>query len=83
MAMGKAVVANDHPEQRLVIEQSGGGLCVPYDEEAFTAAVVELLNDPERCRQMGRKGRAYVLANRTYSVLADRVEKVYLDVVGR
>src|SRR5690606_17527731 len=35
MAMGKAVVANDHPEQRLVIEESGAGYCVSWDEAAF------------------------------------------------
>ncbi len=29
MAMGKAVVANDHPEQKRVIEESGAGYCVP------------------------------------------------------
>ena len=46
MAMGKSVVANDHPEQRLVIEQSRAGLCVPWSEEAFAAAVVKLLRSP-------------------------------------
>ena len=35
MALGRPVVANDHPEQRLVLEQSRAGLCVPYDESAF------------------------------------------------
>jgi hypothetical protein len=28
MALGKAVVANDHPDQRMVLEQSGAGICV-------------------------------------------------------
>ena len=83
MAMGKAVVANDHPEQRLILEESGGGLCVPYDERAFADAIVELLRDPQRCVEMGRKGQAYVLAHRTYDVIADKVEQIYYNVLDR
>ena len=32
------------PEQRLVLEQSHGGYCVPYEEDAFAGAIIELLN---------------------------------------
>jgi glycosyltransferase involved in cell wall biosynthesis len=74
MAMGKAVVANDHPEQRLVIEQSGAGLCVPWSEEAFANAIVELLRSPARRRELGERGRDYALRHRTYAVIADTVE---------
>src|SRR6202034_1202523 len=28
LAVGKAVLPNDHPQQRRVIEESGGGICV-------------------------------------------------------
>ena len=35
MAMGKAVVANDHPEQSLVIFESNAGICVSYEERSF------------------------------------------------
>jgi glycosyltransferase involved in cell wall biosynthesis len=83
MAMGKAVVANDHPEQRLLIAESGGGLCVPYDEEAFAAAVVRLLRAPLQAREMGLKGRAYVLQHRAYGRIADRVERQFLDIVAQ
>ena len=50
MAMGKAVVANDHPEQRSLIEHSGGGFSVPYEEEAFAEAVLRLISDPQLAR---------------------------------
>ena len=39
-------MANDHPEQRQVIEDSGGGICTAYDEEQFANAIVELLEGP-------------------------------------
>ncbi|WP_022661407.1 glycosyltransferase family 4 protein [Paucidesulfovibrio longus] len=82
MALARPVVATDHPEQRLVIEQSGAGLCTPYDEAAFAEAMLRLLADPGEARRMGLRGREYVLANRTYSSIADRVDAVYRRLLG-
>jgi glycosyltransferase involved in cell wall biosynthesis len=81
MAMGKAVVANDHPEQKRVLEESGAGLCVPYEEQPFAEAVVRLLREPEAARAMGERGRRYVIEHRVYGVIADRVERRMLDIV--
>lgn len=83
MAMGKAVVANDHPEQRLVIEESGAGLCVPYEERAFADAIIELLRNPKRAAEMGRRGREYVERHRSYDRIADAVEKKYLELLNQ
>ncbi len=80
MALGRPVVANDHPEQRLVLEKSGAGICVSYNEGAFAEAIIELLNNPEKADEMGRKGRLYVKKERTYKVIGDRVEKQLLKV---
>jgi glycosyltransferase involved in cell wall biosynthesis len=82
MAMGKAVVANDHPEQRLVIEQSGGGYCVPYQERPFADALVKLLQAPEVAKAMGRRGRQFALEQRSYPKIADLVEATIRRVVG-
>lgn len=73
LALGLPVVGNAIPDQRFVIESSGGGICVPYDVERFTDAVVELLNDPRRRAACGSAGRAFVLANRNYRRLAQQV----------
>jgi glycosyltransferase involved in cell wall biosynthesis len=80
MAMGKAVVANDHPEQRLVIAESGAGVCVAWDEAAFARAIVRLLRDPALARNMGERGREWVLQHRTYGAIADLVERELLSV---
>jgi len=82
-SLGKAAVANDHPEQRQVIEDSGGGFCVAYDEQAFADAAVKLLRDPETARDMGRMGYNYAMANRTYEVLAARVEHTYDQIAQK
>ena len=81
MLMGKAVVANEHPEQQLVIEESGAGYCVAYDEEAFAQAILALLRAPELAREMGERGRRYVLERRSYEVIASQVERQLLHIV--
>jgi glycosyltransferase involved in cell wall biosynthesis len=81
MALGKAVVANDHPEQKRIIEEAGAGLCVPYDERQFAAAIVTLLRDPQTTRIMGERGRRYAIEHRSYGVIADAVEKRMLDII--
>ena len=83
LALGKAVVANDHPEQRRVIEESGAGLCVPYDEERFADAIVTLLEDPDARRSMGERGRRYALERRSYGVIADVVERRMLEIAAK
>ena len=83
MAMGKAVVANAHPEQQLLIDQSGCGYCVPYEEDAFAAAIVELLRAPQLAREMGERGRRYVIEHRAYGVIATGVEREMLRIAGK
>lgn len=80
MAMGRPVVANDHPEQRKVIAESSAGLCVPWDEAEFAEAIVWLLKNPDRAEAMGKAGRAYVESHRDYPRIADAVEQRYLEI---
>lgn len=80
MAMGRPVVGNDHPEQSLVISQSGAGLCVPWNEEAFASAIVTLLSDPALSERMGVKGRQYVEENRTNAIMATKIEEQYFHI---
>ena len=82
MALGKAVVANTHPEQRLLIEQSGCGYCVPWEESAFAEAILTLLAQPELARAMGERGRRYALEHRAYGRIADVVERELLRIAG-
>lgn len=82
MAMGKAVVANDHPEQRVVILESKAGICVPYVESAFADAILYLLENRDIAKQMGLRGRQYVEAKRNYERTADLVEKELLRLIN-
>ena len=82
MAMGKAVVANDHPEQRLVLDASGGGVVVPWDEGQFSTAIISLLDRPQELAEMGRRGRVYVERFRSYGRIASLVETKLLDILS-
>jgi len=77
MAMGRPVVANDHPEQSLVISESKGGLCVPYEVGAFAEGVLKILHNPAMAAVMGKNGRRYVTEHRTYDVIAQAVHQQY------
>ncbi|MGH7174823.1 MAG: glycosyltransferase family 4 protein [Minisyncoccia bacterium] len=83
MAMGKPVVANAHPDQSVVLERSGAGYCLPFDAQAFATATVELLDNPVRAREMGERGRCYVLSHRSYLEMAKQVEAAYRSIMER
>jgi glycosyltransferase involved in cell wall biosynthesis len=82
MAMGKAVVANTHPDQQFLIEESGGGYCVPYEEEAFAQAIIALLRAPDMARMMGERGKRFALTHRTYGTIADVVERQMISILA-
>jgi len=50
---------------------------VPFAAGPFASAIIELLDNPDRAAEMGRKGRDWVLSSRTYEILARRVEEAY------
>ena len=81
MALSRPVVANAHPEQSLIIADSQAGICVEWSAENFANAILQLLNDPEAAEEMGRRGREYVRANRTYAVVAPAVADVYRELL--
>lgn len=83
MALGKPVVANDHPEQQLILQESGAGLCVDWSEQAFADAVAHLLTHPEEAMQMGMRGPSWVRQYRTYDRIADDVFIKYQQILGK
>lgn len=82
MAFKKPVVANEHPEHKLVLEQSGAGYCVPYTAEGFAHATCELLDNPALATEMGERGLPWVTANRSYDKIAGEVLTRYESLLG-
>lgn len=82
MAMGKPVVANEEiPEQKEVIQESGGGILVKFEDESFAEGIIKLLDNPEEAKEMGRKGHEWVMKNRSYENMAREVEKKYFEIL--
>ena len=80
--MGKPVVANQEiPDHKMVLEQSGGGILVSFTAEAFANAIIELIDDPERAAERGRRGREWISNNRTYEILARELETHYQKIL--
>jgi glycosyltransferase involved in cell wall biosynthesis len=80
-ALGLPVVANDHPEQRLVLHQSSAGICVPWGARHFAKAIRRLMLAPAACRHtLGERGRQWVMHHRTYARIADELSGVYQRV---
>ncbi|MEE9493953.1 MAG: glycosyltransferase family 4 protein [Gammaproteobacteria bacterium] len=80
MAFSKPVVANNHPDQRKVIEESNAGYCVDWDETEFAEAIVKVINNPQAAQEMGKRGRQYVEQYRSYSAIADTLDGLYRDI---
>jgi glycosyltransferase involved in cell wall biosynthesis len=82
MALGKPVVANHHPEQTPVIQQSGAGVLCHWDADGFAAAIVDVLGrEPADAAALGAAGRRFVEEHRTHARLADVVEGAYRQVL--
>lgn len=83
LALGIPVVANDHPEQRLILRETKAGVCVPWGARHFARGVRWLMSrSPEEREAIGMRGRVYVERNRTYARIADEVERVCVDVIA-
>jgi glycosyltransferase involved in cell wall biosynthesis len=67
-----------------VVEKAGAGLAVPPDDpEAFTAALVTLLDDVDRARAMGRAGREFVEAWASPAAVAQQYEALFDELRSR
>lgn len=80
MHRARVVVASDIPEQERVVSASGGGVIVAHESSAYASALSMLLADPDRRARMGGAGRRWVLTNRTYAKLAERVAAISTEV---
>jgi glycosyltransferase involved in cell wall biosynthesis len=60
--MGRPVIATDSPGQVGVLEDGVNCIRVPpFDADALRAAIIELWNDPDKCRRFGAAGREVVV----------------------
>ncbi|WP_374688890.1 glycosyltransferase [Promineifilum sp.] len=75
MAAGLPVVTTSHVNQGIRAEV-GRDLLVADETDALVEAVVQLLREPEARRELGRAGRAFVLAHYRWEDVLDRVSTI-------
>ena len=81
LALGIPSVANDIPDQQLVIDESRAGLCAPMEAAPFAAAVERLLQDKALAAELAKRGPAYVRSHRTYAILGRIVAETYTKIL--
>ena len=83
MASGKPVIASNHGGPAEICLAGATALLVrPRDPRALAAAMLELLEDPERARLMGQRGRARAEAHFDQRRCVERVEALYDNVLA-
>ncbi len=82
MASSRAIVTTDIPGCReLVAEGRNGILVPPRDVPALCDALVALIRDPERCRQMGIVGRQMVEQSLSLNQVLKETLELYAELV--
>jgi colanic acid biosynthesis glycosyl transferase WcaI len=72
-----ASVSHNNLAAEHIREADGGVVTDPDDLEAFTAAVLELIGDPMRCRLLGKRSREF--AERTFDI--DTITTRFEDIL--
>ncbi len=83
MAVERPVVATEIggiPEA--VIKGKTGLLVPPGDSDAMAQAIIELLKDPKKAKEMGEKGRARVLDKFTKTKMLSKIQDVYQSLMS-
>ncbi len=84
LAVGTPVVATTVGGSPEVIRDGvTGRLVPPADGPALAAAVLDLLNDPERARETARAGGAAVRDDQSIDAVMTRTTAVYRELLGR
>lgn len=76
LAAEKAVVGSVSGEPARILTDAGAVVVSPEDDEALAEAILALADDPDRRRQMGQRGRAFVAEHFDRRLLASRYRGV-------
>ena len=81
MAAGLPFVASDFDLWKSITDECGSGICVdPLDIEQISEACICLLNDPEKSKDMGEKGRRAIEEKYNWSIEEKKLEACYANL---
>jgi glycosyltransferase involved in cell wall biosynthesis len=83
LALERAIVMADRPSLHEIVGNEERGLIFRTgDSDHLAARIAELLADPERRRQLGRDGRRWIFAERTWDQNAKRYKELYANLLA-
>lgn len=84
MAGGKPIIINLKGEAARIIEKEQAGLVVSADSaQSLAKGILQLFYDPLLRKQMGKKGRNYVMQYRDLKALGRKLENNLQDVIKK
>jgi len=83
MASGLAVIGSDVGGIRNLIQDGENGLLVePGDSNAISQAILEILQNPEKKKLLGKAARKFISENFSQEKMVLQTEKVYLECLS-
>jgi len=76
MACGCAIIASDVGETSKIVNESVG-IRIPFDSTILSEKIIELIDQPEKCIQMGIKAREKVLKDYTVESYSMYLKSIY------
>ncbi len=80
LAMGRRVVANQHPDQSAVIAGAGLGLISEFTADGFSRSILHALDLGEPTTHEMDRAHEWVRKNRDYSALSEKVAAIYASI---
>jgi len=78
MASGIPVIASDLPSLKYVFNQANSGIIVQAnDPRAYANAIAELLDSPDKVKEMGENGRRFVKKYYNWDMEANKLLELY------
>jgi len=82
-AFGLPVIISDLLAKRRLIEKNQNGILVdPLDEEKIAESIASLLRDPQRMKEMGKRGRDAFLKEYNWEAIEGRLIDLYERLTG-
>lgn len=81
MAAGLPFICSDFPSWRKLVNDTGAGICVPWnDVDAIREAIYRLVNNRELAQNMGRLGRKFVKEKYNWNIEARKLLELYENI---
>lgn len=82
-SFAKPVIGCPIPAVKEVIDDQVDGYLVKQEPHAIAERIIDLVQNPERARAMGRAGKEKVRSRYNWLSLAERTEQIYHSVIQR